>query len=92
MPNKRVSNVRRDTYENAPVGPTGTEIEITTEDEWSYLFRRLTDQEPFELVKTRREDGSVSNSEIIPQPVAAHFEETPGIELVNAKVAKSQRV
>ena len=90
MPNKRVSNVRRDEYQNAPVGPTGTELEITTEDEWSYLFRRLTDQEPFELVKIHRKDGSVSNSEIIPQPVAAHFE-SAGIELVNAKVAKSQR-
>jgi len=85
---KEITNVRRDEYRNAPVGPVGDELCIRTSDDWSYLFRRLTKSEPFQLVHKRRPDGSVSKTETVPKPVVEHFEETPEIELVNAKVMK----
>lgn len=83
---KVIDRVRRDEYNHAPVGPSGTELSIQTQDGWDYLFRRLTDSEPFELVHKRRGDGSVSESEVVPKVVVEYFEQTPDIELVNATV------
>ncbi len=85
---KEITNVRRDEYRNAPVGPVGDELCIRTSDDWSYVFRRLTQQEPFELIHKRRPDGSKSTDKHVPKPVIEYFEETPNIELVNAKVMK----
>ena len=83
---KVIKKVRRDEYQHAPVGPSGTELSIQTKDGWGYLFRRLTDREPFELVHKRRDDGSVSESDVVPKTVVEYFESTPDIELVNATV------
>lgn len=84
MTDKTIANIRRDQYQNAPVGPSGTELEITTSDDWHYRFRRLTDNDPFELIQKRRPDGSVSQSDVVPHAIRDHFENHPSDELADA--------
>lgn len=84
--NKRIDTVERYERETEAPGPAREYIDVHTADDWTYRFKRLTPEEPFQFVYKRNPDGQhkiTTRDDVVPQAVDAWFDDTAGVELTD---------